>query len=240
MDPEQPVYGLQAKGLNGIDQPLDKLEDIAAHYISEIVQHDPSGPYALAGYSFGGTIAFEMAKQLHAMGKKIKLLALFDSYAEQTQLAYPKYIRILHKLWDYCCRFFYTFVLLAQQPAITIKYKMLMFRRKLITFYWKMKSKKDGQVGFFGYSHKIDEMNHKAAAEYYYTPFNGRVDLFRAKVRTYYMKEPHYLGWQKFALKGVDVHEIPGDHNYIFAPPNDKEFAQALQECLDKPGNCDE
>ncbi|MGI4751304.1 MAG: non-ribosomal peptide synthetase [Janthinobacterium lividum] len=234
MDQEQPVYGLQAKGLNGIDQPLDKLEDIAAHYISEIIRHNPNGPYALAGYSFGGTIAYEMAKQLQAMGKKIKMLALFDSYANQTELTYPKYVRVLHKIRDYSCRFFYTFVLLAKQPVNTITYKMLMFRRKLITYYWKWRNKNEEQIGFFGYSHKIDEMNQKAAAEYFITPYNGQIDLFRAKVKTYYMQDPHYLGWKKFALKGVQVHEIPGDHNYIFAPPNDKEFATVLQECLNQ------
>ncbi|MGI4806439.1 MAG: non-ribosomal peptide synthetase, partial [Janthinobacterium lividum] len=231
LNPEQPVYGLQAKGLNGVDEPLDKLEDIAAYYVSEIAKHNPNGPYVLAGYSFGGTIAYEMAKQFQAMGKKIKILALFDSYASQTELAYPKYIRILHKFWNYCCRFFYTFVLMAQNPADTIRYKSETIQRKLTTLYWKLK-KQNQQSGFLGYSHKIDEMNKKAAEAYQITPYNGKIDLFRAKVRTYYMKDPDYLGWKKFALKGVQIHNIPGDHNYIFAPPNDKEFAQVLQECL--------
>ena len=63
MDDEQPVYGLQARGLNGIDEPLDVMEDIAANYISEIIAQNPTGPYALAGYSLGGTIAYEMARQ---------------------------------------------------------------------------------------------------------------------------------------------------------------------------------
>lgn len=237
LDAEQPVYGLQAKGLDGIDKPLDKLEDIAANYVNEIIRHNPNGPYALAGYSFGGTIAFEMAKQLQAMGKKVKMLALFDSYAQQTKYAYSPHIRILHKIWDYCCRFFYTFVLLAQQPVNTFNYKVLMIKRKLLSLYWKLNTKNKEQVGFFGYAHRIDKMNQKAAEEYYLTPYNGQIDLFRAKTRTYYMQDPKYLGWREFALKGVQIHEIPGDHNYIFAPPNDKEFARVLQQCLDQHKN---
>ena len=89
MSPDQPVYGLQAKGLNGVDEPLTKIEDIAAHYISAIIQQNPNGPYALAGYSFGGIIAFEMAKQLEAAGKVVKLLAMFDTYAYRSPFMIP-------------------------------------------------------------------------------------------------------------------------------------------------------
>lgn len=235
MDPDQPVYGLQAKGLNGVDEPLDKLEDIAAHYVGEILKQNPSGPYVLAGYSFGGTIAYEMAKQLQELGKEVKMLALFDSYADQSKYAYPLPKRVLNKIWDYNCRFLYTFVLLAKNPASTFKYKTLTLKRKLTAFYWKVNPvKPKKQVGFWGYSHEIDRMNQKAAAHYYIKPYDGTIDLFRAKVRTYYMEDPEYLGWTNYALKGVRVHEIPGDHNYIFSPPNDKEFASVLQECLNR------
>ncbi len=235
MDQEQPIYGLQAKGLNGIDTPLDKLEDIAAHYVSEIIKQNPNGPYALAGYSFGGTVAYEMAKQLQAIGKEVKVLALFDSYANQSPYAYPKHIRVLKKIRSYIYRFFYTFVLLFKNPISTFKYKTRMINMKLKTFYWKLNyGKFKDQIGFFGYSVEIDNMNQKAADNYFIKPYNGKIDLFRAKVRTYYMDDPKYLGWKKYALKGVHIHEIPGDHNYIFAPPNDKEFAYVLQNCLNQ------
>ena len=57
MTPEQPVFGLQARGLNGVDEPFDNMEDIASYYISEILEQNPLGPYNLAGYSFGGIVA---------------------------------------------------------------------------------------------------------------------------------------------------------------------------------------
>jgi acyl carrier protein len=44
MDADQPVYGMQAKGLNGVDEPLNRMEDIAAHYISAIRAQNPDGP----------------------------------------------------------------------------------------------------------------------------------------------------------------------------------------------------
>jgi thioesterase domain-containing protein len=48
------------------------------------------------------------------------------------------------------------------------------------------------------------------------------------------MADFDYLGWREFALKGVNVHDIPGEHNTIFAPPNDEKFAVVLQQCLDR------
>ena len=98
MDDEQPVYGLQARGLNGVDEPLDVMEDIAANYISEILAQNPDGPYALAGYSLGGTIAYEMARQLMAMGKEVKMLAVFDTYAKQTDIFDPPLKRTFNRV----------------------------------------------------------------------------------------------------------------------------------------------
>jgi thioesterase domain-containing protein len=79
LGPDQPVYGLQPRGMGG-GQILDRsVEDMAAHYVKEILVHQPDGPYFLAGYSFGGLVAFEMAQQLRKQGSKVAFLGLFDS-----------------------------------------------------------------------------------------------------------------------------------------------------------------
>ena len=70
MDAEQPIYGLQALGLDGEDEPLDNMEAIADFYLSEVMVQNPTGPYAIAGYSFGGYVALEMARQLKADGQR--------------------------------------------------------------------------------------------------------------------------------------------------------------------------
>ncbi len=51
------------------------------------------------------------------------------------------------------------------------------------------------------------------------------------------MDDYEFLGWKPFALGGVTVHDIPGDHNSIFATPNDEEFGRVLQRVLDS-NNC--
>jgi phthiocerol/phenolphthiocerol synthesis type-I polyketide synthase E len=76
---DQPFYGLQSQGLDGDIPPLTTIEEMAALYVKEIRRTQPHGPYFLAGYCGGGTIAYEAAQQLQAEGEPIALLALFDT-----------------------------------------------------------------------------------------------------------------------------------------------------------------
>ncbi|HYT32700.1 MAG TPA: amino acid adenylation domain-containing protein, partial [Thermoanaerobaculia bacterium] len=78
LGPDQPIYGLQAQGLYGKATPHATVEEMAAHYIQEIRTVQPDGPYRLAGFCFGATLAFEMAQQLRAAGFEVGLLASFD------------------------------------------------------------------------------------------------------------------------------------------------------------------
>jgi thioesterase domain-containing protein/acyl carrier protein len=76
---DQPFYGLQAQGLDGSTAPLTKVEEMAAVYVREIRRVQPHGPYFIAGYCMGGTVAFEVAQQLYQHGETVALLALFDT-----------------------------------------------------------------------------------------------------------------------------------------------------------------
>src|SRR5262249_34095719 len=75
---DQPLFGLQPRGLDGNCPLLESIEQMAAHYVSEVRSVRPQGPYFLAGFSFGGVVAFEMARQIEAQGGKVALLAMFD------------------------------------------------------------------------------------------------------------------------------------------------------------------
>lgn len=76
---DQPFYGLQALGLDGKQEPYTCIKDMASHYIEELRVVQPQGPYFLGGWSSGGIVALEMAKQLESQGQEVKLLALLDS-----------------------------------------------------------------------------------------------------------------------------------------------------------------
>ncbi|MDB5148811.1 MAG: hypothetical protein JWQ57_2831, partial [Mucilaginibacter sp.] len=82
---EQPLYGIQAKGIDGTDLPFLRMEDMAAYYISEIRKIQPEGPYHLAGYCLGALITFEMAQQLHDQGQQVALLASFNGISPYYQ-----------------------------------------------------------------------------------------------------------------------------------------------------------
>ncbi|AUX45576.1 beta-ketoacyl synthase [Sorangium cellulosum] len=78
---DQPVYGLQARGLDGAEPPRSRIQDMARDYAGAICAAQPSGPYLLGGWSFGGIVAFEVAQELRRRGEQIALLALIDSGA---------------------------------------------------------------------------------------------------------------------------------------------------------------
>ena len=74
LDPELPLYGLQAP-----PDPHHRLEAMADHYVAEVCRLDPTGPYRLGGYCVGGGIAFEMARRLSRAGKQVEWVVLIDS-----------------------------------------------------------------------------------------------------------------------------------------------------------------
>lgn len=78
-----PVYGLEARGLHPLENPHECIEDMAAAYVSEIHTRFPTGPYYLAGYSFGGLVAYQMARLMASDGDQIALLALLDTTPHQ-------------------------------------------------------------------------------------------------------------------------------------------------------------
>ncbi|MES2826911.1 MAG: amino acid adenylation domain-containing protein [Bacteroidota bacterium] len=234
MDSDQPVYGLQAKGLNGIDEPLQRIEDMAAHYIAAIRAQNPNGPYALAGYSFGGVIAFEMARQLEAIGLEVKMLGMFDTYAYRTPHYDPIVIKYVNKGLYFGRKLWHTLTF-KEGFLNTISNRYETFNQKMNHVLSKMfKGEKYDQLGAFGYPAKVDEMNSIASKHYRITPYNISIELFRADTRSFYIDDFEYMGWKTYALKGITVHNIPGEHNTIFKAPNDKYFAATLQDCLNK------
>jgi hypothetical protein len=79
MDHSQPVYGFKAKGLEALDQPFEKISEMANYYLSEIKRVQKNGPYIIGGAHIGGLIAYEVAQKLTWQGETIDLLVLFGT-----------------------------------------------------------------------------------------------------------------------------------------------------------------
>lgn len=80
IDPEVPVYGLQARGLRGGESLPASIEEMAAEYVSQILKVWPEGPYRLLGWSFGGVVAHAMAARLEQAGRRVESLILIDAF----------------------------------------------------------------------------------------------------------------------------------------------------------------
>ncbi|MFH8980053.1 non-ribosomal peptide synthetase [Streptomyces varsoviensis] len=77
---DQPVYGLQARGLAGEERMPRSLQEMAEDYVEQIRAAQPEGPYHILGWSFGGTVAHTMAARLAETGERVALLAVLDAF----------------------------------------------------------------------------------------------------------------------------------------------------------------
>lgn len=233
MDPDQPVYGFQPRGLNGIDEPFETLEDMAAEYIAALLKKDFGDTYILAGYSYGGIVAFEMARQLQAMGKEVKMLAMLDTYAYNHgyfETGLPKYITKIKRQFP---KLLFITSSLMRQPMETIRYQQSFFMRKYneIAAYMGLQKAQGGDSA----EDKVNEKYEAAYRKYRMRPSDACViDLFRVDTRLYFLDDPIYLGWKPYALKGIIIHVVKGNHKTFLMPPNDKDFANLLQRLIDK------
>ena len=100
------VFGLQSRGVRGDEPPLDRIEAMAERYAREIVEQWPQGPYVIGGYCMGGTIAWEVARQLETAGHRVALVFMLQSFhrdleypiVQDGRTAYPLHVRRRRKL----------------------------------------------------------------------------------------------------------------------------------------------
>lgn len=233
LDDDQPVYGLQSRGLDGVGNESATIQDIALSYIAEIFNQNPTGPYVIAGYSIGGVIALEMAKQIEQTGREVLRLILID-----TNLPVENGFNVKAKLERVMKRQFSKalFVLrsLLANPAETIRYQRLILTAKikevaLVKYVWNSNKVKVDKVNTM---ESISELLENAVREYVVSPYNGRTILYKAAKRVYFVDDQKSLGWNKVAVNGLLVREVPGDHRDMLLKPNVVQFAKILQRDL--------
>ena len=229
IDEERPIFGLQARALNGEDAPEETIQQIAEYYLGEILQHNPDGPYLIAGYSFGGYVAVEIEKQMQAMGKKIQMLIMFDTDAEKTE--YKDWYYLFPRKVKRNLPIFISFLKsILKQPVSTFKNRFASHPPAFLSNYFYRKDSK----GFFQLIKKIKEKHLVAFRNYKMGPFNNKVYLFKAKICVHYVNDAAFLGWKIYAKKGVELFEVPGDHLSMLLAPHVEQFADVLEKTLDK------
>lgn len=235
---DQPSYGLVTP-----PNPFTRIEDMAAHYINEMRTIQPSGPYHLGGYCFGGVIAFEMARQLADKGFKVGMLALIESMPPncdvQTPLS-PVFIsHFVKNLPTWVAH------LARQKPSdlvTKVQFKLAALRRK-IQRAGKPPVQNPTEITQSQLSEIIDFANYPADFKRYaeihwqalgnYRPqiFSGRITLFRTHKPYLFNFDPETV-WSRVAANGVDVRFVPGTHESILEDPSARVLAQEMLQVL--------
>ncbi|MEO5782430.1 MAG: amino acid adenylation domain-containing protein [Ginsengibacter sp.] len=242
---DQPVYGLQAKGLNGNEPPQTCVEDMATHSIKHIRNVQQQGPYFLAGYCFGGILAFEIAQQLIRQGQTVALLVNFNGVSPT--YVHPSHLSIIEEEGDLeentnlpkTIKYYWKkFIFLTTREKILYPFKFLI--RKLLTYNQQYKIRK------FFYSYYISrnrplpealrkyyffENNGAIARAYKPQPFPGKMIILRSP-KIY--PDPS-LGWDGLVTGDIETCDISGEHKdrrQIMNEPFIKDTAEKLNNYL--------
>jgi len=232
VDAAQPVYGIQAIGLNSNDYPADTIEEIAAQYLTEILAHNPDGPYNFAGYSFGGLVAYEITQQLKRKGKQVNMLGILDTNISNELYYDVNASKLSTKLKRQIPKLKFIAKSFIQNPQAAFTYQKYVFSERVKNGIKKWQPQKTEPQKLSNEDIILAKIT-KAYHHYDIKAIDQKIDLFRCKVRPYFIDDPIYLGWKKFS-KSVDIHEIEGDHATFLFPPNDQFFAKVIQQLLDE------
>jgi thioesterase domain-containing protein len=226
----RPVYGIQAQSLLSGQSALLRVEDQAAFYLAEIRRVQPTGPYYFIGYSFGGTIAIEIAHQLRALGERVDFLGLLDSWQHDCLAEVKRHDSAREKLGRSVSRFQGNIVVLSTREKIAYLQQKIL-NRALYRIYALVFSLGFRSVPFFMKS--ADDISSISAINYRGRPWPGKLTLFRTAIQPD-PRLPHDLGWTPLAKGGLDVIELPGDHDLIFREPFILQLAAQLLACLEQ------
>lgn len=219
LGPDQPVYALQAFGLDGSPDIPDSVEELAARYLQRIRRTQERGPYFLAGYSFGGIVAWEMAQQLVAAGERVALLALFDTVGPSRRLSRP--LRLLNQ-----ARYF---VALPRAEALERLRRTVNVVTKRAAAWLARRASLPAVPSAFK---RILLANRRAFAAYRPRPYPGAAVLIRPewgfRIAT---REPDF-GWAALAGGGLEVRDVPGDHDTFMWTPHSATLAAELRRCI--------
>lgn len=228
---DQPVYGLQARGIDGNEEPLETIEAMAAHYVAEILALQPKGPYHLTGFSLGGVIAFEMARQLQEKGHRVGLLALLDTYApiffqkgekggllsEIASVAADLPKVAPGSRWRYAVN---------KSKVAGHRLKGLFHRPE------EGPEMPEEENRIREAIRKVELAARRALENYQPSQYEGRAVVFRAQDHEIVPGYDPVLWWSEVITGGVEIQQVPGNHHAILSEPGVGLLAGQLRLCL--------
>jgi amino acid adenylation domain-containing protein len=234
--PDQPVYGIQADGLGTNRASLVNIPEMAKHYIKEIRVLQPHGPYFLGGFSAGGLVAYEMARQLYEAGERVAFLALFDSYVDSaggywlksfySKRALRMSLLALKASWQSVKAEGLTSVL-------ALKFRNLGINLRIMA--WLLLGKISGsntsgeaiQPQFLS----PHEAFTRAIRVYSPQPYPGSAILYRSTNLDPDTLDPSE-GWSRFITGKLEYQQVRGGHDELFREPQIGRLADQLMQAM--------
>jgi acetoacetyl-CoA synthetase len=197
------IYGMQARGIDGAEEPFDRIEDMAQYSLEAVKQLQPHGPYLLVGYSLGGLVTLEMAQHLTADGEKVALLAMLDSYPDLRFLSLGQRARLVTRL---VTRHATTAMRLPVSEAVSLIIHPS--RRRLLSSAAPYQTPVD--VPLSPAMQRARETAYLALARYQPRFYPGKIRFVRAAILTAFPANPSAV-WGDLADE-FEVETVPGDH----------------------------
>jgi thioesterase domain-containing protein len=237
---DQPIFAIESRGLSGL--PVDySVEEMARHYVAQILERQPQGPYYLAGHSFGGLVTYEIARLLRAQGATLGLVGLLDTFQRpitpedvgevrgaQFVDRLPFFQRLMKDVRAQIQSRDRIGYLMERKSAVQAWLTKTIYRA---AYQW---SKRLG-TKMPGFLHDVKEANWIAADYYVPGAFDGTIVLFRCLNRLETDPPDSSRIWRRLARGGVTILEVPGDHNSILREPGVSVLAQQILSYLPKP-----
>lgn len=207
-----PIYGIQAKGIDGLQEPLDGVEDMASFYLSALEEIEPHGPYILIGYSFGGLVAPEMAQQLSANQKHVGLLVLLDTYPHARSLGRVQRLRLIAQRVKFHIDEIWR---LRLSGALQYFVRKLKARRRLLSPALN-KTTNDGAISGLSFAEaslRVEQKSYSAMANYRPQFYHGKINfVVAAETKSFFLPPDPVSIWKNFT-EDFEFDSIPGDHS---------------------------
>jgi non-ribosomal peptide synthetase component F/thioesterase domain-containing protein len=226
---DQPIYGLRAADVN--EAYPEAVEQLAEQYLSEIQEVQPQGPYQICGLSFGGLVAYEIARKLAEKGERVPLIALFDTgnwayyrNLPPERLSQFRRTYTVDRLKKYGSNFIH-----GRFRDLGVDARGFVTSR-LNALVWKISSRVCHFVNLPVPKFVRSNLVVFTAVGENYIPggYPGKLVLFRAEGRTAEYGDDLTLGWSGIARDGVVVHEVPGSHLSIMRKPHVHHLVEQL------------
>jgi acetoacetyl-CoA synthetase len=208
LDTDRPIYGLQARGVNPRYEPQTSVEEMASTYVDVIRLVQPTGPYALTGYSMGGLLAFDMARRLSAAGERVDSLALIDTDLHPECLSAPA-------RWRFQAAGPYRYMRYTMAAPRT---RAPMFARKALRRLTPRRPIESTQPDHSRLSRfaQLEQIGWQAYEAYRPGAYDGQATLFLAGTRYPSFCNPA-AAWRRYVRGGLTVHRIARDHASLIA-----------------------